>query len=136
MTTKQKGTIAELAVASKLIEQGWTVLFPIQDDTRYDLVAEKDAVFVRIQVKYTTPHEGVLRINCKSSNNWSVKPYKSNEIDAIAVYYGRDSRIIFLPVATIKRSSMHVRIVKAKNNQEAGTRPIENCHTSLDEILT
>jgi hypothetical protein len=38
---KTKGDIAELAVAKKLIEDGWRILIPFGENHRYDLVGEK-----------------------------------------------------------------------------------------------
>ena len=72
MHKKTKGSIAELAVAAELVKEGWHILVPYGENTRYDLVAEKDGRFVRIQVKYVTPKDGKLYVNCCSSNNWSV----------------------------------------------------------------
>ncbi len=86
MHKKTKGSIAELAVAAHLMSDGWRVLLPYGENTRYDLVAEKDGKFMRVQVKYVTPKNGKLYVNCRSSNNWSVLPYTAQEIDLIAVY--------------------------------------------------
>jgi hypothetical protein len=52
---KNKGSLAELIVAAKMIESGWLVLIPYGENARYDLVGEKDGKFIRVQVKYTTP---------------------------------------------------------------------------------
>jgi len=55
---------------------GYKVLLPYGENSRYDMVAEKDNKFLRIQVKYTTPKNGVLEVNCRSSNNglFSIMP--------------------------------------------------------------
>ena len=115
---KTKGDIAELAVAKKLIEKGWRVLFPYGENHRYDLVIEKDNKFIKIQVKYTTPKNGVLEINCRSSNNWSVLHYSPEEIDIIAAYNPHDGEIYFIPVSEINRSVFKLRIAPTKNNQK------------------
>ena len=115
---KTKGDIAELAVAKKLIENGWKVLFPYGENHRYDLVIEKNNKFVRIQVKYVTPKNGALEINCRSSNNWSVLHYSPKDIDIIAAYNSYDGEIYFIPVSKINRSLFKLRIAPAKNNQK------------------
>ena len=107
-----------MAVAAYLIERNWHVLFPVGENHRYDLVAEKEAKFVRIQVKYVTPKNGVLDVNCRSSNNWSVLHYTSKEIDIIAVYNSQDKNIYFVPVKDINYSSFKIRLGTAKNNQK------------------
>jgi Holliday junction resolvase len=115
---KTKGDIAELSVAKKLLENGWQILIPYGENHRYDLVAEKKHKFVRIQVKYTTPKNGVLNINCRSSNNWSVLHYDSTEIDIIAAYNPINNDIYFIPISEINHSLFKIRISPTKNNQK------------------
>lgn len=105
-------------VAARLIEDGQRVLFPVGENNRYDLVAEKKGRFIRIQVKYVTPKNGALEVNCRSSNNWSVLRYTAKEIDAIAAYNAHDKSIYFIPVKKINRNTFKIRICKAKNNQK------------------
>jgi Holliday junction resolvase-like predicted endonuclease len=119
MHIKTKGYIAELYVTARLIEDGWRVLSPVGENHRYDLVAEKEGVFIRIQVKYVTPKNGVLAVNCRSSNNWSVLHYSSKEIDIIAVFNSENKSIYYIPVSKINRSLFKLRINPAKNKQKA-----------------
>mgnify|MGYP003147185715 CR=1 FL=1 len=53
MKTRRTGGIAELAVAKKLTEIGFTVSWPLLEDA-YDLIAEKGGAMHRIQVKSAT----------------------------------------------------------------------------------
>ena len=116
--TKTKGSIAEMAVATRLIEEGWHVLFPVGENTRYDLVAERNGHFIKIQVKYVTPQNGFLEVNCRSCNNWSILHYTEKEIDFIAAYNSRDKKIYFIPVSKLNNSSFNLRLDKSKNNQK------------------
>lgn len=118
MHKKIKGDLAEMAVAARLIEEGWRVLFPVGETNRYDLVAERNGKFVRIQVKYVTPKNGVLDVNCRSSNDWSVLHYTSEEIDMIAAYNAHDKLIYFIPVNKINHNLFKLRLEKTKNNQK------------------
>jgi len=118
MHIKTKGYIAEIYVTAKLIEDGWRVLNPIGENNRYDLVAEREGKFIRIQVKYVTPKDGALAVNCRSSNNWSVLHYSPEEIDVIAVFNSKDKAIYFVPVSKINHSLFKLRIEPAKNNQK------------------
>ncbi len=122
MHKKTKGSIAELAVATRLLKEGWHVLLPYGENTRYDLIAEQNGRFVRIQVKYTTPKMGVLPVNCCSSNNWSVLQYTPAEIDVIAVYNSHDERIYFVPVTQLPKGHMKLRLDPPKNNQRVKVR--------------
>ena len=114
--------VAELAVATRLMKEGWNVLVPYGENTRYDLVAERDGRFVRIQVKYVTPKEGVLKVNCRSSNNWSVLPYTAKEIDSSAIYDAIAETVYFVPVGGMRKSAMVLRLDPTKNHQKANVR--------------
>ena len=118
MHSKTKGKIAELIVSARLMELGWTVLNPLCENTRYDMAAEKDGKFIRVQVKYVTPNKGALHINCKSSNNWSILTYTSKEIDVLAVFDSIEHKIYFIPVSKLNTSSLKLRIKPTKNRQQ------------------
>jgi len=61
MHKKTKGEIAELAVAARLLEEGYKVLFPVGENSRYDLVAEKEGKFIRIPSQVLESNTEILR---------------------------------------------------------------------------
>ena len=122
MHKKTKGSIAELAVAGRLMKGGWHVLLPYGENIRYDLAAERDGQFLRIQVKYVTPKNGALKVNCRSSNNWLVLHYSIHDIDWIAVYNPKTEQIYFVPVSQIRRGAMTLRLSPARNGQKINVR--------------
>ena len=122
MHKKTQGSVAELAVAARLMREGWHVLVPYGENTRYDLVAEQNGRFIRVQVKYVTPKDGTLRVNCCSSNNWSRLQYTADEIDAIAVYDPLSEKIYFVPVDKLRKGAMRLRLSPTKNRQKAKVR--------------
>ncbi len=128
---KQKGTLAELAVGQYLIELGWNVLFPVGENTRYDLIAERDGVFKRVQVKYATPKNGCMDVNCRSSNNWSVLRYTKNDIDVIAAYNPSSRKIYFIDIDKINNNLFKIRLEPTKNKQKTGIH-LEN---ELENIM-
>ena len=117
MHKKTKGSVAELAVALRLMKEGWQVLIPYGENTRYDLVVERDGRFLRVQIKYVTPKDGVLRVNCRSSNNWSVFQYTSEDIDVIAAYDAQSEQSYFVPVAQLRKGAIRLRPLPPKNHQ-------------------
>jgi len=119
---KTKGSIAELRVCGDLMERGWNILLPYGENSRYDLVAERDGQFIRIQVKYVTPKDGAMEVNCRSSNNWSVRPYTSQEIDYIAAFNPKDNAVYYIPVSKIRKKSMKLRLEPARNGQKLRVR--------------
>ena len=51
LSNRQIGAVGVSRVASALLRLGYSVLAPLEDFAGYDLVAEKNGRFVRIQVK-------------------------------------------------------------------------------------
>ena len=57
LTHRQIGAVGVARVAGALFRNGYSVLTPMEDFVGYDLVAEKNGRFIRIQVKTTTKTE-------------------------------------------------------------------------------
>ncbi|MDP2942331.1 MAG: group I intron-associated PD-(D/E)XK endonuclease, partial [Candidatus Omnitrophota bacterium] len=83
---------------------------------------EKNGKFIRVQVKYVTPKNGVLDVGCKSSNNWTVDKYTANQIDFIAAYNSKPRDIYFVPSSKFNSNVIKLRFKAAKNNQKTGIR--------------
>ncbi len=131
MDKKTKGGIAELAVAARMMQEGWAVSFPFGERLRYDLVAEKNGIFIRVQVKYSTPKNGALRLNCYSSNNWSILKYSKKDIDVLAAYNPTDGKVYFVPSGELNDGQVNLRVEKTRNNQ------IKDVRFAVDyEVLT
>jgi len=84
----QNGVAAELWVASKLAELGYSVLWPFVTQSRYDLVIEKDGVFSKIQVKKATKSKTgkyeYLQSRLSGKNKLTNTPYTSKDVDYFA----------------------------------------------------
>jgi len=118
MHTKLKGDIGELIVAQQLLKRGWHVAFPYGENLKYDLVAEKEGEFKRIQVKAVFSRKGVLHINCRSSNNWSVVHYKSTDFEILAAVDLETSKVYFIPSNRLRKSLIDLRLTPTKNCQK------------------
>jgi hypothetical protein len=117
--TKQKGDIAEAFVTFLLKQKGFTVLIPWGEDSRYDIVTEKNGVFKRVQVKYVTPKNGAVEIRIRSCNNYNIIHYTPKDVDIIAAYSSVDNKVYFMPLSGSKNRSLHkLRLTPAKNRQK------------------
>ena len=68
------GTDGELAVAAKMAQLGYNISFPM-GGTPYDLIAEKDGVCVRVQVKAATLQKrGSYRVNLSPVISAELRP--------------------------------------------------------------
>lgn len=120
-----KGNVAELAIAKEAASLGLSVLAPLTEHERYDLVLglggmllrvqckwarrEKDIVFVAARTSYHSPTQGYVRSS-----------YDGSEIDALAAYCGELDRCYLLPIDLVSRQgAVHLRLAEAKNNQRA-----------------
>ena len=56
--TKDKGDLGTAKAHADLVGRGFMVLFPATEHAEFDLVAYRDDVFHRIQVKYRSARSG------------------------------------------------------------------------------
>ena len=114
--THDKGILGELAFTYHLIEKGYTVLSPINPNSSYDLVIEKNGVFTRIQIKYRSPVNGVLRIELSRPMR-KTKAYIERDVDSIGIYNPVSKRFYLVPLNVVKnKDEFWIRVDKAKNN--------------------
>jgi hypothetical protein len=127
-TTTAKGDIAEQAIVLALLKAGKTVLRPISNGLRYDLVVDNlDGTITRIQCKTGTLKcdGGVVRFRPRSADARRPNgvPYHG-QIDAFGVYCPQNGQVYFVPIADLGAiwSEVSLRLVPAKSGQEVGIR--------------
>jgi hypothetical protein len=124
LTTDQKGTIAELAIAHHAAELGIGV-WSAYTVERYDLIFDLRPGLVRVQCKWASRDGDVLTVGCcshrRNRDGIVRRWYSADEIDAFAAYSRDLDRCYFLPIATFGgRSAIRLRIGPARNNQSLG----------------
>ena len=121
---KAKGEKAEGSVLSRLLARGLTVLKPMGDNQRYDLVLESKGKFYRIQVKKARLHNGVLIADAESSTahrtNGGKQSYKG-QVEYFAYYYPPLDKIYIIPVNSLN-GSIALRLTPPKNKQIRGVK--------------
>lgn len=113
MDSHTKGDHAELRVAAELKRCGWNVLVPYDENGPYDLVAERDGTFRRIQVKASTFNGTSIVFKCynsqnKSRNNKTV--YTEDTIDGFGVYSNEIDECYWVPVEDATNTSAAINI--------------------------
>ena len=64
---KEKGDLGVLKAQVSLYEQGFSILLPVTEHAPFDLVAYKDGLFKRVQVKYKSVDKtGALTVHFRS----------------------------------------------------------------------
>jgi PD-(D/E)XK endonuclease len=126
--TTAKGDIAEQTIVLALLKAGKTVLWPVSNGLRYDLVVDNlDGTITRVQCKTGTLKcdGGVVRFRPRSADarRPSGVPYHG-QIDAFGVYCPQNEHVYFVPIADLGslRSEVSLRLLPARSGQEIGIR--------------
>lgn len=120
-----KGNVAELAIAKEAAELGLSVLAPLTEHERYDLVLGLAGALLRVQCKWGRCDGNVVLVCAQSSyysptQGYVRSSYDESQIDALAVYCGQLEKCYLLPVDLVSgQGTVHLRLTEAKNNQRA-----------------
>src|SRR5689334_2943816 len=125
LTSDQKGSIAELAIALSAIKLGVGVYKPLSDGHRYDLVFDHEGRLWRVQCKWARRRGGVVVVNCRScrrsANGHIHKTYTADEVDLFGAYCLEADRCFLLPVTAVPAAgSIYLRLAPTSNAQRAG----------------
>lgn len=120
-----KGNVAELATAAEAARLGLTVLMPMTEHERYDLVLGIAGRLLRVQCKWGSRQGDVIKVRLRSSyhsptRGYVVKTYAPDEVDLIAVHCGDLDRSYLLPIEVFTgKATAYLRLGLARNNQRA-----------------
>jgi hypothetical protein len=86
MDNNQRGTFAEYLFATKCLEVGYNVSFPLTDSSVYDCIIDTGKELLKIQVKSTTRTPPKNRNNVQAHLQNSKSIYSKDLVDFFAVY--------------------------------------------------
>ena len=124
-SSNDKGNVAELAIATEAAKLGLSVLKPLTEHERYDLVLGIGGRLLRVQCKWAALRQEVIVVRLAGSyhsptRGYVSKTYGADEVDAIAAYCHDLHKCFLLPIAEFAgRRSVHLRLGQARNNQRA-----------------
>ena len=128
-TTKTKGDLAELMVATDLVRKGYKIAIPYGEDWDYDLIVCRGGRLERVQVKYSTSDGIVIHVRCFSQSLTNgkarvIKRYTAAMIDWLAVYDPTSDACYYIPASELAdgRRMLHLRLKPTENHQAAGIR--------------
>lgn len=100
-TTNQKGLITEMKVMLYFIELGYNVSQPLNSDSKYDCILDKDNKLYRIQIKtshLSTTTNNSIEFKCCSTtttqNHRKQNGYTSDNIDFFATVWENEVYLI------------------------------------------
>ncbi len=130
--TKDKGDLGVAKVIADLTEKEFKILTPLSEHLPFDLVIYKNFEFKRVQVKYKSSKENVIRIDLRSC--WSDKngSHSSNpdgkEIDIIAIYCPETNTCYYIKMQDLNKdqSQFSLRLCPAKSHNQTKIRIAED----------
>lgn len=89
----RRGEKSELAVASELMSQGYSVSFPFGHNHQYDLIVDRNGSLYRVQVK-TANHEDGNRYYIPAQ----AEKFQESYVELFAGYSWDEETAFFIPV--------------------------------------
>jgi hypothetical protein len=126
LTPSQKGAAAEAAITAAVIQLGFTVLRPLCEGRRYDLIVDLEPTLLRVQCKLARRIGGVLSVSLQTCRytpgaGYVRSSYSAAEIDAVAAYSPDLGTSYLMPIGAIcERRVLHLRVAPTGNNQAHG----------------
>lgn len=130
MNSVETGRVAEMKVATEIVSMGYTVLEPVCNSERYDLMIDSEGSIYRIQVKNLREvPEGVgeykaTLYNMNSRSN-EKKYYTSEDIDAFAFYSPDLDECYWVDINDAPKKSITLR-TESKQPQNPNIRWVED----------
>ena len=126
---KMKGDLAELKVATDLLERGYKIAIPFGEDWDFDLIISRADGLERVQVKHASSNGVFISVKCFSHSLTKgqvrvTKLYTGAIIDWLAVYDATTDRCYYVPAEELAngRRQLILRLTPPRNNQRAGIR--------------
>jgi hypothetical protein len=138
LTPSQKGAAAEAAITAAVIQLGFTVLRPLCEGRRYDLIVDLEPALLRVQCKLARRVGGALAIHLQTNRytptGYVSTTYSPAEVDAIAAYSPELRRSFLIPIAEVAgRRCVHLRLAPTGNNQARGINWAR--HFELESVI-
>jgi PD-(D/E)XK endonuclease len=120
--TKRKGDVGEMMAVADVLRRGYKVALPVGEDWRFDVIALREGRLERLQCKYVASDGQVIKVPCRSANNWSIRKYTSDDFDWLVVFDQTSDKCYYLPSSLLGdgRSTINLRLVPSKNGQSKG----------------
>lgn len=127
MHTIEKGDLSVAIIIATFLKKRVTVLKPLTELLRYDLVIDRGLGFERIQCKTGSLRDGVIRFKTCSTtahhkNAINTRQSYKGQIEHFAVYCPDNDTCYLIPVDEVSNTEASLRIDLPKNHQKSGIR--------------
>lgn len=119
-----KGNVAELAIATEAARLGLSVLKPLTEHERYDLVLGVSGKLLRVQCKWAKKKGDVVLVNLATSrrgpDGYVRTNYSAADVDAIGAYCEELASCFLIPIGVVDGQwAIHLRLAQTRNGQRA-----------------
>lgn len=118
MNTKIKGDITEAMVTARALQAGYTVLKPVGDKDRYDLVFHIENQFLRVQCKTGRITNDCVKFKVCSVGYKAKKESYHGQIDLFAVYCQELDKVYLVPIQDCGITEKSLRLKPALSGRE------------------
>lgn len=127
---KAKGDVGVVFAVATATEQGWAVSLPITEHASYDFIMEKSGICKRVQVRYTTPKNGVMEVKLRSCwadrNGSHTRNRQIEDFDILAVFNPENKQTYFVASNCFSNGTgLSLRLVEPK-------KPMKNMRMARD----
>ena len=130
MHTVEKGDLTVAMLIARLLRKRFTVLQPVSELSRYDLVIDRGAGFERVQCKTGYLKSGAVRFNTCSSTlhhgpgKGGLRDYRG-QADLFGVYCAQIEKSFLVPVSDVGTTQAVLRVEATRNGQSSKVRMAE-----------
>jgi hypothetical protein len=102
MNTIQAGRLGEAAIAAEFVRRGYDVYMPIFGNADFDMIASKDGILSRVEVKccsyerYPGKYEVQLKSVRPNRTKNTIKVFDGSRSDLLAIYLPPVNKVVIL----------------------------------------
>ncbi len=118
--TKSKGDLGQAMIVADALKRGYKVALPLGEDWKFDIIIQKRNKLLRVQCKYATAKNHVIKVRCETHDGRHYYKYTSKDLDYLAIYDKVTDKCYYVAnnLITNGRSSISLRIEEPKNRQK------------------
>jgi PD-(D/E)XK endonuclease len=125
--TSHTGEVCRTQLIALLTRKGKTVLLPLGDHLRYDLVVDDGGTFRRIQCKNGILSKGVITfdpcsVDSRSQPGKCIRKKYTGEVDLFGVYCPENEKCYLIPAEEVTSLRCYLRIETPRNGQKQGIK--------------
>jgi hypothetical protein len=102
--TSQKGSVSQAYFTARCLERGWKVCVPVCQHDRYDILLDRGAGFMRVQIKTGRYYNDCINWSTDTrEGSYKKRRLNENDADLIGIFYPNTRSCYLLPIDMNKK---------------------------------